>query len=116
MEVPISIDSTRLSSMASRGTAQNGRVLGLWMQAGWDPRRYVSEAMQNFVDALFAHTRTGYPGKSFGEGAPDNTQRAQGAHVSFFDLSLRDLRHRLPRLAGNACPLSPLHRRLRSSS
>ena len=48
--------------------AQHGRVLGLWMQALWDPRRYTSAAVHNFIAALGNETRTDYPGKAFGAG------------------------------------------------
>ena len=48
--------------------AQNGRLLGLWMQAVWDPRRYTSAAVHNFVAALARETESHYPGKAFGAG------------------------------------------------
>src|SRR6185436_4979575 len=48
--------------------AQDGRVLGLWMQAVWDPRRYTSAAVHNFVATLAVETEGNYPGKAFGAG------------------------------------------------
>lgn len=47
---------------------QNGSALGLWMQVLWDPRRYTSPAVQNFIAIVSEHTKTDYPGKSFGVG------------------------------------------------
>ena len=44
----------------------NGRALGLWMHAMWDPRRYTSPTALNFIAALRDETKTNYPGKSFG--------------------------------------------------
>jgi DNA-binding transcriptional LysR family regulator len=43
---------------------QNGRALGLWMHALWDPRRYTPPAAHNFIVALRGQTRADYPGKS----------------------------------------------------
>lgn len=48
--------------------AQNGRALGLWMQAVWDSRRYTSAAVHNFVATLAAQTARDYPGRAFGAG------------------------------------------------
>jgi DNA-binding transcriptional LysR family regulator len=44
---------------------QNGRQLGRWMQALWDPRRYASPLVQQFIEELVAFTRSDYPGKSY---------------------------------------------------
>ncbi|HKO69258.1 MAG TPA: LysR substrate-binding domain-containing protein, partial [Burkholderiaceae bacterium] len=43
---------------------QNGKALGLWMQALWDPRRYTLPAAHNFIAALREHVKEDYPGKS----------------------------------------------------
>lgn len=43
---------------------QNGRALGLWMHALWDPRRYTPPAAHNFIAALREQTEADYPGKS----------------------------------------------------
>jgi len=48
--------------------AQRRRVLGRWMQALWDPRRYTSAVVHNFIAALTEHTKADYPGKSLGAG------------------------------------------------
>ena len=48
--------------------AQNGRALGLWMQVLWDPRRYTSPPVHNFIAVVSEHTKADYPGKSFGVG------------------------------------------------
>lgn len=61
--------------------AQRGRVLGMWMQAVWDPRRYTSAAVHNFIAELGQQTRTDYPGKSFGAGQlmPERPARKERA-------------------------------------
>lgn len=56
--------------------AQGGRVLGMWMQAAWDPRRYTSAAVHNFVADLGEQTRTDYPGRAFGAGQLMAARRA----------------------------------------
>src|SRR5262245_9963310 len=44
---------------------QNGRQLGRWMQALWDPRRYTSPLVQQFIGELVSYTRKDYPGKDY---------------------------------------------------
>lgn len=45
---------------------QDGRQLGLWMSAIWDPRRYLPPAAKIFMDAAYKFTRRNYPGRVFG--------------------------------------------------
>ena len=35
------------------------------MQALWDPRRYTSPLVQQFIDELVAFTRSDYPGRNY---------------------------------------------------
>ncbi len=42
-----------------------GRQLGLWISAIWDPRRYLPPAAQTFIDVLHDFTSRDYPGKEF---------------------------------------------------
>lgn len=56
---------------------QNGRPLGMWMQAVWDSRRYTPPAVVNFIAALSEHTKTDYPGKSFRVGNLLSNPRAR---------------------------------------
>lgn len=42
-----------------------GRQLGLWISAIWDPRRYLPPAARTFIDVLHDFTRRDYPGKAF---------------------------------------------------
>jgi LysR family cyn operon transcriptional activator len=42
-----------------------GRQLGLWISAIWDPRRYLPPIARAFVDVLHDFTRRDYPGKAF---------------------------------------------------
>jgi hypothetical protein len=35
------------------------------MQALWDPRRYTSPLVRQFIEELVAFTRSDYPGKSY---------------------------------------------------
>lgn len=48
---------------------QNGRHLGIWMYALWDPRRYTPPVVHSFIDELSEYTKTNYPGKSLGVGS-----------------------------------------------
>lgn len=43
----------------------DGKTLGFWMSAIWDPRRHMSAQAEGFIEELFAATRENYPGKSF---------------------------------------------------
>lgn len=43
-----------------------GKQLGFWMSAVWDPRRYVSPLTQAFINELHDAVRRDYPGKRFG--------------------------------------------------
>lgn len=58
---------------------QEGRQLGLWISAVWDPRRYLPSTAQTFIDVIHRFTRKDYPGKTFrfknlvdSSTAPDN--------------------------------------------
>ena len=42
-----------------------GRQLGLWISAIWDPRRYLPPAARIFIDMLQDFARRDYPGKAF---------------------------------------------------
>ncbi|MGI9384819.1 MAG: LysR family transcriptional regulator [Methyloligellaceae bacterium] len=44
---------------------QDGRQLGFWMSAVWDPRRHVSPPAMAFIDELHQAALHDYPGKSF---------------------------------------------------
>lgn len=44
---------------------QDGKQLGFWMSAVWDPRRYRPPPAIAFVEELHAATRDGYPGQAF---------------------------------------------------
>ena len=48
---------------------QNGRHLGIWMHALWDPRRYTPPVVHSFINELSEHTKIRYPGKLFGVGS-----------------------------------------------
>jgi LysR family cyn operon transcriptional activator len=43
-----------------------GKQLGFWMSAVWDPRRYMSPLTQAFINELHDAVRRDYPGKRFG--------------------------------------------------
>jgi DNA-binding transcriptional LysR family regulator len=53
----------RLSgAVAVAGLRRDGRALGLWAQAVWDPRRHLPAYATGFLQALIEHTRHSYPG------------------------------------------------------
>ena len=45
---------------------RDGRQLGLWMSAIWDPRRYLPPAGRILIEEAYKFTRQRYPGKVFG--------------------------------------------------
>ncbi|MEC9369033.1 MAG: hypothetical protein VX871_10130, partial [Pseudomonadota bacterium] len=45
--------------------AHNGKTLGFWMSAIWDPRRHMSAQAEDFIEELYTATRDHYPGKAF---------------------------------------------------
>ncbi len=47
---------------------QDGRQLGLWMSAIWDPRRYLPPAGRIFIEEAYRFTRRQYPGRVLGLG------------------------------------------------
>jgi DNA-binding transcriptional LysR family regulator len=53
----------RLSgALAMAGLARDGRALGLWAQAVWDPRRHLPAYATSFLRTLIEYTRDSYPG------------------------------------------------------
>jgi LysR family cyn operon transcriptional activator len=44
---------------------QEGKQLGLWISAVWDPRRYLPPTARTFIDVIYRFTRRDYPGKAF---------------------------------------------------
>lgn len=44
---------------------QEGKQLGFWMSAVWDPRRHQSPPVLTFIDELCEAVRHNYPGRSF---------------------------------------------------
>jgi DNA-binding transcriptional LysR family regulator len=44
---------------------QHGVVIGRWMSAAWDPKRFLAPYAEQFVEDLIAHTRRNYPGREF---------------------------------------------------
>jgi DNA-binding transcriptional LysR family regulator len=44
---------------------QEGKQLGLWISAVWDPRRYLPPTARTFVEVIYRFTRRDYPGKAF---------------------------------------------------
>ena len=59
--------TVRLGSLRDRAIpiCHGDRLLGFNMSVLWDPRRYVSAAMEVFIEDLCAATRSDYPGSSF---------------------------------------------------
>jgi hypothetical protein len=46
-------------------TAFRGRALGGWMGISWDPRRFLPQYAESFVDEVIASTGRSYPGREF---------------------------------------------------
>jgi DNA-binding transcriptional LysR family regulator len=53
---------TLRGAVAVAGLVRNGRPLGLWAQAVWDPRRHLPAYAAGFLQTLIENTRRSYPG------------------------------------------------------
>ncbi len=54
------------SRVAIAGLLRDGRPLGLWGRAVWDPDRHLPAYARDFIETLARYTRTSYPGHRLG--------------------------------------------------
>jgi len=57
-----SVVTLRGAAIAVAGLVRNGRPLGMWVSAVWDPRRHLPSYAASFLKTLVDHTRHSYPG------------------------------------------------------